>query len=311
MRKFKYVLILAMAGLSALGGLSVAQVVADRDADVAVDYPEFDIGTGPRVAIDSAHHNFHTLNDRFWPFAALLRNDGFRVADRTLTFSTKELADVDILVVANALNEINVGHWSTPTPSAFKPEEITAIKSWVDGGGSLLLIADHFPFAGAAVDMAAAFGFTFINGFALRDPLIGDTDVFTRKDGTLRDDVITRGRGDHDTVSVLITFTGSAFQGPPNARRLLVFPGEYVVLSPEVAWEFNEETPRIPAGGYLQGAAMVSGNGRIAVFGEAGLFSAQKNAQEPLLRTGFNVPKASENKRFILNVMRWLAGALP
>lgn len=114
MPKFKYVLILAMAGLWALGGLSTTQVLTDRDADVTVNNPEFDIGTGPRVAIDSAHHNFHTLNDRFWPFAALLRNDGFRVADRTLAFNAKELADFDILVVGNALNalnEINVGHW--------------------------------------------------------------------------------------------------------------------------------------------------------------------------------------------------------
>ncbi|MGB0915797.1 MAG: hypothetical protein ACPGVI_06975, partial [Crocinitomicaceae bacterium] len=40
-------------------------------------------------------------------------------------------------------------------------EEITFIKNWVKKGGKLVLIADHMPFAGAANDLAKAFGFEF------------------------------------------------------------------------------------------------------------------------------------------------------
>ena len=46
-------------------------------------------------------------------------------------------------------------------------DEIKAVKKWVNDGGSLFLIADHMPCAGAAKDLAAEFGFEFTNGFVL------------------------------------------------------------------------------------------------------------------------------------------------
>jgi hypothetical protein len=51
---------------------------------------------------------------------------------------------------------------------------------------------------------------------------------------------------------------------------------------------------------------MRRGKGRVAVFGEAAMFSAQL---EGALRSpmGMNLPAAAENSRFLLNLMRWLA----
>lgn len=294
-----------------LAGPAVAQQGPDPDADLTVARPVWAGGAGPRVIIDGAHHNFHTVDGRFAPFAAVLRGDGYRVEGRTASFTADSLKDVDILVVSNALNAINDGNngWKLPTPSAFTPAETAAVKAWVEGGGSLLLIADHMPFAGAAGELAAAFGFEFYNGFVLRPPP-GEPDLFSIERDTLMDDPVTRGRDDSERIDRLRTFTGSAFRAPAGARPLIRLSKGYVSLEPAVAWTFDDQTPKRDVSGALQGAVMKVGKGRIAVFGEAAMFSAQVGGANRN-RIGFNAPDAPRNKQFMLNLVRWLAGVLP
>jgi hypothetical protein len=294
-----------------LAGPVGAQQAPDPDADLTVARPVWPAGTGPRVVIDGGHHNFHTVDGRFAPFAAVLRNDGYRVEGRAAAFTAESLKDVDILVVSNALNAVNDSEdgWRLPTPSAFSPAEITAVKAWVEGGGSLLLIADHMPFAGAAQDLAATFGFALYNGFALR-PTPSGPDLFSRAEGTLTDDPVTRGRDDGERIDRLRTFTGSAFRAPAGARPLIILPRGYQSLEPTVAWEFDDATPRRDVAGALQGAVLRVGKGRVAMFGEAAMFSAQV-AGPKRNKMGFNAPDADRNKPFLLNLVRWLAGVLP
>jgi hypothetical protein len=62
----------------------------------------------------------------------------------------------------------------------------------------------------------------------------------------------------------------------------------------------------------LQAAVMPMGKGRIAVFGEAAMFSSQViGRSNPPFRFGFTAKGAEQNKQFILNLMQWLAGILP
>jgi hypothetical protein len=204
-----------------------------------------------------------------------------------------------------------VDRWAAPTPSAFTPEEIEAVGSWVKRGGALLLIADHFPFAGAASDMAAKFGFSFANGFALTDSQTGEPDIFSVTAGTLKQDIVTRGRGPQEAVTSVATFTGSAFRAPRAARPLMLLSQQFVLLTPEVAWEFSDATPRSSGAGWLQGSVMPFGKGRVAVFAEAAMFTAQVVGGRPEVRIGFNAPQATGNKQFVLNVVHWLAGVLP
>jgi hypothetical protein len=77
------------------------------------------------------------------------------------------------------------------------------------------------------------------------------------------------------------------------------------LLLPEVAFKFSESTPRIPAVNLLQGALVYHGQGRLAVFGEAAMFTAQVAGPDrrPI---GMNAPEARENARFALNVLHWL-----
>lgn len=310
MRGMTRTLTALLIGLT-LSGSALAQQAADPRADLTVARPAYAAGTGPRVVIDGGHHNFHTVDGRFAPFAAVLRNDGFQVEGRTAAFTATGLADIDILVVSNALNAVNAGAagWTLPNPSAFTPDEIAAVRAWVESGGSLLLIADHMPFAGAAGDLGAAFGITFFNGFVMREPPAGP-DLFSITDGTLKDDPVLRGRDAEERVDRLRTFTGSAFRAPASARPLIVLPGGYVSLEPAVAWQFDSQTPRRNVEGALQGAVLKVGKGRVAVFGEAAMFTAQLAGARGN-RMGFNAPDAPRNKPFLVNVVHWLAGVLP
>jgi hypothetical protein len=289
-----------------------AQQVADTAFRPEVGPPRWPSDRGPHVVLDEAHHNFHTLSGRYLTFARLLRGDGFTVTPGRGPFTAAALSGVDVLVVANALNERNdvADEWTLPTPSAFTSEEIDAVRSWVEGGGSLLLIADHMPFPGAAHELAAAFGFELLNGFALDSGVTAPRPpmVFRRSDGSLGDHPVTNGTDPAERVDSVATFTGEAFRAPAAATSLLTFGPGTLDLLPDTAWFFHDDTPRVDVSGWSQGAVLPVGRGRVAVFGEAAMFSAQLAgpAERPM---GMNAPVASGNPRFLLNLMHWLAGA--
>lgn len=146
---------------------AIAQHEQSYDPNYVAPVPASPANTGTVVYIDEAHNNFHTATGRFKPFADLLRNDGYRVDSFNSTFTAESLADVEILVISNPVNDVNTPepNWVAPILSAFTDDEIDALVDWVHGGGSLLLIADHFPFPGAVEELAGHFGFTVDNGY--------------------------------------------------------------------------------------------------------------------------------------------------
>jgi hypothetical protein len=270
-------------------------------------------GAGPIVTVDQAHHNFHTIDGRYRPFANLLEADGFTVRPGGASLSPASLKATNVLVIANSLEERNLGapNWRLPSYSAFDASEIAATVAWVRQGGSLLIIADHMPFAGAATALAAAFGIQFANGYALlgnADPRTGDYPItFRRSDGSLADHAITAGRSPADHIDSIVSFTGSAFRlTSPSGRALMTLPKGTRLELPIIAWQFSDTTPRISGDGWLQGAAMTFGRGRVAVFGEAAMFSAQRKGRQQV-PMGMNAPEATQNPQFVLNVLHWLA----
>jgi hypothetical protein len=77
----------------------------------------------------------------------------------------------------------------------------------------------------------------------------------------------------------------------------------------KVAAEFTATTPRLAAVGWFQKAVLRHGAGRVAVFGETAMFSAQVSGEERF-PMGMNDPAASGNYQFLLNIMRWLSARL-
>ncbi len=122
---------------------------------------------GPRVLIDEGHLNASTagISGRYYPFARLLRADGFAVTRGKGAFTAEALAAVDVLVIANASGAAKPQFMGINLPGggddgdrggpAFTAAEIAALRVWVERGGGLLLIADHAPF-GAAARLALA-----------------------------------------------------------------------------------------------------------------------------------------------------------
>lgn len=299
-----YMLVVSLVCLMAVKSLH-AQQVPDPNFKPAIHSPAYELGQGPRVGIDEAHHNFHTATGRYQTFADLLRRDGYQVAGFNKPFSAETLKSIDVLVIANALNEKNKSDWSLPTPSAFTPEEVAAVQAWVKQGGSLFLIADHMPFPGAASELAKAFGIEFSNGYARPGHRKANTaDTFDAATG-LKESVITRGRDERETVTKIATFGGSAFKLPAEAVPVIVFGKDSISQETTKAPGITPDAPKVNIEGWSQGAVLSFGQGRVAVFGEAAMFSAQLAGQQknPM---GMNAPEAKQNPQLLLNVMHWL-----
>lgn len=284
------------------------QQVGDESYDPVVANPAYEMDKGPAVYIDEAHHNYHSLKGRYQPFARLLEKDGYRLAAFTTAFSQKELEKVDILVISNALHESNIEDWTLPTPSAFTDVEIEAVGGWVRNGGALFLIADHMPMGGAAEKLAGEFGFKFYNGFAFQKGTQRKA-VFSTKDGTLKDHSVVRGRNTEESVERVVSFMGQAFEIPTGAEPLMVFAENGKQLLPQTSWEFEEDTKQMAIKGFAQGAVMKYGEGRLAVFGEAAMFTSQIAGPNET-PVGMTSPEASQNQQFLLNIVHWLSADL-
>ena len=280
---------------------------ADYGWDPAISAPVF-TAEHPRVLFDEGHNNASSAGvaGRYWPFARLLRADGYSVERGKKRFTSGVLEGVRVLVIANASGapKPQLFGLNVPIPTekkrsdpAFNTDEIDAIRSWVEQGGSLLLIADHAPFGEAAADLSAAFGVTMHKGFVEIPHESSDPLLFSRENGRLGDHLIVKGIGDGTAVRRVMTYTGQSLDGPVTATVLLRLPATAVEAVPE--GDSLVERPSGPA----QGIAQEFGKGRMVVLGEGGMVTAQVNRRVPY---GMNTPD-NDNRQFLRNIMCWLA----
>jgi hypothetical protein len=290
--------------------------VADKNFDTKVDQPTF-TGERPSVLFDEAHKNIHTVDGLYEPFAGLIRNDGFDIISNRKPFSEASLSGHRILVIANAL-----GPNDSNDSSAFTPDECDAVRSWVEAGGSLLLITDHAPTGAAAQDLARRFGVEMSKGFTEDsvncDRPSGDFSqlLFTRENGLLAEHPIISGRKEAERVNRVMTFTGQSLKGPEFASGFLTLGTTAVNRPPSIRVEKSSGDTRViieygdpvPAYGYAQGLAFQLGKGRVVMLGEAAMLTAQLDGRtkQPF---GMNV-HGIDNRQLALNIMHWLAGIL-
>ena len=255
--------------------------VPDSTFRPPIQSPRYAFGSGPVVLIDEAHGNFHTAGGRYLPFASTLRGDGYVVQASSQRFSAATLKGAKVLVIASARQPL-------------VREEVIAVRTWVADGGSLLLIADHPPAVLPVMDLGAAFGIRFRNSGA-SDPLTAGLLTFRRSDATLREHALTQG------IDSVVTFSGSSFEVDRDGQPLLV-------LGPR-ACSARLGAGGVPLAGRLQAAVLPFGDGRVAVFAEAGMFTAQVTGpnRAPM---GMNAPFAGQNVQLLLNVMGWLSGSI-
>ena len=277
--------------------------------DPEIVRPAYPIKKGPYIYLDEGHYNRHTYGGlgSFIAFRNVLRKDGYQIISFKDKFTINSLQDVRLMVIALAQNKKNVGEsqWFNPTYSAFKRSEIIAVKKWVENGGSLFLIVDHHPFAGAAKDLAKEFGFILFNGHA------GDTirypSYFHRTNKTLVSNVITNGRDSTEKIDSIITFSGSAMKLSDEALPILTFDDGWLQWLPDTSWDLNNIEPE-SISGLAQGAFMKFREGKIVIFADGNMFSAQDTSWGG--KMGFIDPNAKYNYKLLLNIVHYLDGLL-
>jgi hypothetical protein len=285
---------------------------ADASFDARMAHPAY-ARSGPRVVIDESHRNFHTASGHYRPFAQLIGNDGYQVQPGRVALTPDNLRQIDILVVSNAQGPENNLEWE----AAFATEEVRAIRDWVFGGGSLLLIADHFPMGGAAERLSQAFGVEMTKG--VTDDTVncvpGDPTsiVYSRENGLLLSHPITDGRRAEESVGRVVTFTGQSISVPAGAVPFLKLGAtarDSRPLPPKIVTSGTNTqiTPQYadpePAVGRAQGIALELGKGRVVILGEAAMVTAQIAGDgHPF---GMNV-SGNDNRKLALNIMHWLS----
>ena len=300
--KLQYLLTVSLLLVSPFNGFS--QQRADTTFITTLESPNFNSEDSPAIYIDGMHNNLHQLETGFSPFAKLAEADGYSV---NALNSFDQLKNADILVIANAINAKNQGNWKRPIYNAFDENEINEINGWVKNGGRLLLIADHMPFAGAAINLAESFGFEYCDGFAQLNKAGNRNDIFSKSNDRLVDSPVINGTYGNE-IEEITSFTGSSFKIPNEAIPVMKFINGDRCLQPEVAWQFSDSTQTTDLSESYQGALMDYGKGKIAVFGEAAMFTAQTIEQNGnTFKVGFNSPAAPNNVQFVRNVLLWLA----
>jgi hypothetical protein len=283
---------------------------ADFGWKPAVVKPAF-ASVHPRVVFDEGHCNASTagLGGRYLPFGRLLRADGYDFRRRGRAFAAGCFDGAQVLVIANAAGAPKPQFMGVNLPvrtsrergdPAFTPEEVTLVRKWVEGGGSLLLIADHAPMGAASEALSAAFGVKMNKGFVEVPDELSDPLLFSRGNGRLGDHPILSGEGPETAVRRVMTFTGQSLEGPAGSSVLLRLPESAIEYVPA-----GSELRPQPAG-EAQGVALEWGRGRVVVLGEAGMLTAQVAEGKPF---GMNLA-GNDNRQFALNVMHWLSRRL-
>ena len=184
-----------------------------------------------RILLDEAHHNLYAApSDGYRSFVRLATEEGFAVTTNRLSFSPAGLASTDILLIANPTGAGASASVDERAGSAFTEAEADAIREWVEGGGALLLVTDHYPTGAAAGPLARRFGVGLSGGWT-DDPEHRRTVpgygavfgylVFSRTNGLMGAHPITDGRDASERVRAVATTTGESIEGPPASSVLL------------------------------------------------------------------------------------------
>ena len=291
-------------------GTSPAQQIADPDFKAIVENPAY-TKSFPRVLFDEGHNNSQTRMGRYKPFADLIELDGYQIALGRKIFSKESLETFKVLIIADALGAEDVDDEGAGNP-AFADNECDAVRDWVKSGGSLLLIADQAPFGSAAEILAKRFSVDMSKS-TTRDPANHEKEsddqswiIYSRENKLLLDHPITAGRGDAEKVSRVIAFAGQSLKGPEGSAVILKLADTAVDVTREATG--GEPPAQTSAAGRAQGIALKFGKGRVVVWGEAGMLSAQVSGHDRR-PVGINYP-GIDNKQLALNIMHWLSGLL-
>lgn len=269
-----------------------AQSVADPVFRFETERPRYKNGKGPLVRYDEGHNNPFTLKGQYAAFAQVLEADGYRLEASSQTITAETLTGVRVFVTANALHDLD--NWGAQVASAYADEEVETLYDWVQRGGSLFVITDQMPAAGAASKLAARFGFDLTNGIAQRKD--GQPEIFSRSRGNLTSNPVTDVAG--FAIDSIRFWVGTGFVPPLDAIIVSSLGEDYEV-------SLASDGSKISGKGLVNSAILQCGRGRVCLIADAGPFYAILRGIKSEKR-GMNHPDAMQNARFLLNILHWL-----
>lgn len=276
---------------------------ADANFDARVENPAF-TKNFPRVLFDEAHNNAESSHSRYKPFADLLFNDGYHLVVNRQPFTRGSLENFKILLIVNPLGAEDVDDDGADGP-AFTAAECDALTDWLREGGAMMLVVDQAPFASAAEILATRLGVE-MSKIETLDPADAQKDkptsviLYSRENRLLSEHSITNGRSPAERLNRVMVFGGQSLKGPTGTDALLKLPDNAEDKTSAV--KGNE------SGARAQGIAFRLGKGRVVMFADAAMLSAQLSGADnkPF---GMNVAE-TDNRQLVLNVMHWLSGLL-
>jgi hypothetical protein len=278
-----------------------------------VDQPAY-TDKHPKVLFDEGHFNVHTSQRTYQAFVGLLKSDGYEIVMNDKPFAPRTLAGHDVLIISNAR-----GAAQRSEKPAFTEQECDSVRDWVQSGGALLLVVDHYPTGHNAERLAKRFGVELSKGSTVDRANApearggGGPILFRRKNNGLGDHAIMRGRNEEERINCVATFFGQSLKGPTESAALLLLSDSAIDYFPSDAVDNAAgggvragDQPQASAAGRSQGVAFKFGNGRVVVLGEAGHLSARPVGAQRRA-SGINY-EGCDNRQWALNIVHWLSG---
>jgi hypothetical protein len=328
--RFRPSSVILIGGLLTSIGLSAEMRSGPVQSAAALRKPPYELGAGPVIAFDEVHKleaaKSGVLVDS--EFIKALRSDGYRPRLLTQQISAASLADVNTLIaidpriafsddeVSALVTWLKVGGSFLLTLDHFASvqSKLTAslgVRNWPGNPAWIRTdLCKPAPPGCGGPDQRGNRSALYIffwrtDFFPGGEPSLADGGgpakslAYQSSDAILARHATTEGRGEYERIRRLVSRSGSAFQSLPGSVPLLTLPRGAVLggvtTTPDAALGEKELAGR-PIAGWLQGAVVELGKGRVAVF-----------ADDTLVTGG--TPN-NDNRQFALNLMLWLSRVL-
>ena len=300
--------ILLPAFLLLISICSFGQMLNDSPFNASISNPKYKKQKGPKILIDAGHHNFIVEMGLIKPFVDLSTNDGYQPKIDSGVFTSAYLANYEIVFIPPAMPFRFASKREVTTEITFTPDELAALKDWVNKGGSLMMLSEHAPIDKSMTPLFNTFGIQLSIG-AVVDSVNYDKSIkfpnaetlllFNSSNGLLnRTHPIIKGNNPNELVQNIVTYTGSALSGEGYTTIVKLSPSAKIR-------KWNASQPS--GGGDSQCLAGNFGKGKVFALGDCNGFTAMYvNTGGTKFSAGMQVD-AYDWRQFVLNTLHWMS----
>lgn len=287
---------------------SFGQMLNDSPFNASISNPKYKKQKGLKILIDAGHHNFIVEMGLIKPFVDLSTNDGYQPKIDSGVFTSAYLTNYEIVFIPPAMPFKFGSKKEVTTEITFTPDELAALKDWVNKGGSLMMLSEHAPIDKSMTPLFNTFGIQLSIG-AVVDSVNYDKSIkfpnaetlllFNSSNGLLNSThPIIKGNNPNELVQNIVTYTGSALTGEGYTNIFKLSPSAKIRK-----WSASQPS----GGGDSQCLAGNFGKGKVFALGDCNGFTAMYvNTGGAKFSAGMQVD-AYDWRQFVLNTLHWMS----